>query len=107
MSAPEGLIGRPQLTRRARSGAPTKPLLYGNIIHELLQAALQTRDFSAKSLRAALDEIINRPAMQLDVWAADIGLEELRAEVWEKVQMGVVAFGEKWVAGEPRVGETA
>ncbi len=45
--------------------------------------------------------------MQLDVWAADIGLEELRAEVWEKVQMGVVAFGEKWVAGEPRVGETA
>jgi hypothetical protein len=78
--------------------------LYGNIIHELLQSALSTRTFDTKSLKASLDELINRPAMQMDIWAADIGMEELRGEVWEKVQMAVQGFGQKWVGITPKVG---
>jgi hypothetical protein len=91
---------------RQNSSPRSKPLLYGNIIHELLQSALLTKQFDAKSLKASLDEVINRPGMQMDVWGADVGLEELREEVWEKVMLAVGGFGRKWVGPQPQVSKT-
>lgn len=81
----------------------SKPLLYGNILHELLQTTLQTREFSAQSLKACLDALLRKPGFQLDIWSCDLGIEEVRAEVWEKAMQSLVTFGDKWVGPEPKV----
>lgn len=81
----------------------SKPLLYGNILHELLQETLQTREFSAQSIKACLDAILRKPSFQLDIWSCDLGIEEVRAEVWEKAMQSLVTFGDKWVGSDPKV----
>lgn len=82
--------------------ATTKPLLYGNILHELLQDALQTKDFSQFALRKKLDQLLRRPDMQLDMWAAELGFEDVKAEVWEKAGLAILQFGGKWVGPAPK-----
>lgn len=81
----------------------SKPLLYGNILHELLQETLQTREFSAQSIKACLDALLRKPSFQLDIWSCDLGIEEVRAEVWEKAMQSLVTFGDMWVGPEPKV----
>jgi hypothetical protein len=83
--------------------ASSKPLLYGNILHELLQTTLQTREFSAQALKACLDALLRKPGFQLDIWSCDLGIEEVRAEVWEKALQSLVTFGDKWVGEVPKV----
>jgi hypothetical protein len=89
---------------RAYSNASSKPLLYGNILHELLQTTLQTREFSAPALKACLDSLLQKPGFQLDIGSCGLGVEEVRGEVWEKAMQSLVGFGEKWVGAKPDVG---
>jgi DNA replication ATP-dependent helicase Dna2 len=83
------------------SNATTKPLLYGNVLHELLQECLQTQDFDPASMKRILEQILLRPQMQLDMWAAELSMEDVRVEVWEKVDTGLLNFGERWVGQDP------
>lgn len=39
--------------------------------------------------------------MQLDMWAAELSMEDVRVEVWEKVNTGLLNFGERWVGQDP------
>lgn len=87
------------MTRRAS----TKPLLYGNILHELLQTTLQTREFSLEAIKACLDSILRKPGFQLDMWSCELGVEEVRGEVWEKALQSLVSFGDKWTGPAPKV----
>lgn len=83
------------------SNATTKPLLYGNVLHELLQECLQTQDFDPANMKRILEQILLRPQMQLDMWAAELSMEDVRVEVWEKVDTGLLNFGERWVGQHP------
>jgi hypothetical protein len=75
--------------------------LYGNILHELLQEALRTREFDHVALKKMLEQILQRPQMQLDMWAAELGMEEVRLEVWEKATAGLLGFGQRWIGPLP------
>lgn len=96
---------RPLISGLIRGGSPvpTKPLLYGNILHELLQAALSLRSFGTSSLKKHLDEILLQPRMQMDIWAAGLGMQDVREEVWMKAEQAIVGFGTKWVGAHPKV----
>lgn len=83
------------------SNATTKPLLYGNILHEVLQECLQTQDFDPTSMKRILEQILQRPQMQLDMWAAELSVEDVRVEVWEKIGTGLLNFGPRWVGKDP------
>ena len=83
------------------SNATTKPLLYGNILHELLQECLQTQEFDPASMKRILEHILQRPQMQLDMWAAELSVEDVRVEVWEKISTGLLNFGPRWVGRDP------
>lgn len=96
---------RPLISGLVRGGspAPTKPLLYGNILHELLQTSLSQRTFEASELKKHLDEVLGQPRMMLDIWAAGLGMEEVRGEVWEKASLAILGFGSKWIGKEAQV----
>jgi DNA replication ATP-dependent helicase Dna2 len=86
------------------SGPATKPILYGNIQHTLLQSALTERRFSADDTRRRLDEELKKEPVKLDIWGAGMGIEDVRAEIGQKAEMGFQAFGDKWVGAVPKVG---
>jgi DNA replication ATP-dependent helicase Dna2 len=71
-------------------------------LHELLQASLRSKEFDIFALKSTLDLVLHRPQMQLDMWAAELGIEDVRAEVWEKASTGLFGFGEKWVGARPK-----
>jgi DNA replication ATP-dependent helicase Dna2 len=48
-----------------------------------------------------LEQILQRPQMQLDMWAAELGMEEVRLEVWEKATAGLLGFGQRWIGPTP------
>ncbi|KAJ9114076.1 hypothetical protein QFC22_005896 [Naganishia vaughanmartiniae] len=89
------------LVKGGGGNASSKPLLYGNILHELLQETFQTRRFSAQDMKSCLDTLLRKPGYQLDIWSCDLGVEEVRAEVWEKALQSLVTFGNKWVGEKP------
>jgi DNA replication ATP-dependent helicase Dna2 len=94
-------LTRPPPRLFACSNATTKPLLYGNILHELLQEALCVQEFDHVALKKMLEKILRRPQIQLDLWAADLGMEEVRFEVWEKASAGLLGFGQRWIGARP------
>jgi DNA replication ATP-dependent helicase Dna2 len=85
------------------SGPATKPILYGNIQHTLLQSALTDRAFSADDTRRRLDEELKKESTKLDIWGAGMGIEDVRAEIGQKAEVGFQAFGDKWVGSLPKV----
>lgn len=85
------------------SGPASKPILYGNIGHTLLQTALGERDFSADSTRRVLDTELQKESIKLDIWGAGLGIEDVRADVAAQAEVGFQAFGDKWVAERPKV----
>jgi DNA replication ATP-dependent helicase Dna2 len=82
---------------------PTKPLLYGNLIHTLLQGALQDRDFSAKATSARLEQELKKETIKMDIWWAGLGIEEVREEVGAKAREEFQTFAERWVGEKPNV----
>jgi DNA replication ATP-dependent helicase Dna2 len=85
------------------SGPATKPILYGNIQHTLLQSALSEKTFSGEETRRRLDEELKKEGTKLDIWGAGMGIEDVRAEVGAKAEMGFQAFGDKWIGALPTV----
>jgi DNA replication ATP-dependent helicase Dna2 len=84
---------------------PTKPLLYGNLIHTLLQGALQDHDFSARATSARLEEELKKETTKMDIWWAGLGIEEVREEVGARACAEFETFAERWVGAEPSVSE--
>lgn len=84
-------------------GPLSKPMLYGNMLHGLLQSALQEQDFETGSTRRRLDEELGKEAIRIDLWGADLGVEDVRLEVGSKAGQGFETFGRKWVGANVTV----
>lgn len=82
------------------SGPATKPILYGNMGHTLLQAALSEQDFSVDATRKRLDDELQKETIKLDIWGAGMGIEDVRVEVGAQAEVGFQAFGDKWVGAQ-------
>jgi len=87
-------------------GPGSKAMLYGTILHGLLQEALSEQDFAVDSTRRRLDNDLKREERRLDMWGAGLGLEDVRLEVGAKAGKGFETFAQKWVGAKVKVNST-
>lgn len=78
-------------------------MLYGNILHELLQGALSEQNFDIDATRRRLADSLKKEDKRLDLWGAGLGEEDVKVEVGEKAGRGFEVFGQKWVGAFPKV----
>jgi DNA replication ATP-dependent helicase Dna2 len=84
-------------------GPASKPMLYGNILHGLLQGALQEQNFGIDETRRRLNDELRKESIKLDVWGTGLGLDDVRQEVGGKAGLGFEKFGQKWIGSTPKV----
>ena len=95
---------RPILQSMVRqSGPASKSMLYGTILHGLLQRALSEQTFDLDSTRLRLDEDLSKEDRKLEMWGAKLGFEDVKLEVGEKARIGFETFGRKWIGSTPMV----
>ena len=95
---------KPLLQALIKPSAPSsKSMLYGTILHELLQGALGEQNFESDETRRRLDRELKKEARKLEIWGAGLGVEDVGLEVGAKAGKGFEIFGDKWVAGAPKV----
>ena len=85
-------------------GPANKAMLYGNLLHGLLQRALMEQGFDAADTRTRLDEELKKESTRMDIWSADLGVEDVRLEIGLRSEAGFESFGKKWACDEPKVG---
>jgi DNA replication ATP-dependent helicase Dna2 len=78
-------------------------MLYGNILHGLLQGALQEQNFGIDETRRRLNDELRKESIKLDVWGTGLGLDDVRQEVGGKAGLGFEKFGQKWIGSTPKV----
>ncbi|WVQ81912.1 hypothetical protein IAT38_004039 [Cryptococcus sp. DSM 104549] len=83
-------------------GPPSKPVMYGNLLHSLLQGALAEQDFDAGGTFRRLDGELKKEERRLEIWSTGMGVLDVREEVGMKAGKGFESFGGKWVGEEPR-----
>ncbi|OWZ43190.1 DNA replication ATP-dependent helicase Dna2 [Cryptococcus neoformans C23] len=83
-------------------GPPTKPLLYGTLLHSLLQGALLQQDFDAGGTFRRLDAELKKDEIKLDIWSTDMGILDVREEVGVKAGRGFEVFGERYITKDPK-----
>lgn len=85
------------------SGPGSKAMLYGNILHGLLQEAMSQQDFDIDSTRRRLDNDLKKEERRLEVWGAGLAVEDVRLEVGAKAGQGFETFARKWVGAKVEV----
>lgn len=85
------------------AGPGSKAMLYGTILHGLLQGALSEQNFSIEETRRRLDDDLRKEERRLEVWGTGLGVEDVRVDVGTKAGQGFETFGSKWVGATPRV----
>jgi len=78
-------------------------MLYGTILHGLLQGALSDQDFAEDKTTRRLEEDLAKEERKLEIWGTGLGMDDVRLEVGEKAGQGFQTFGNKWVGPSPRV----
>ncbi|WRT68360.1 uncharacterized protein IL334_005336 [Kwoniella shivajii] len=84
------------------SGPPTKPVLYGNLLHGLLQGALVEQSFDADSTFSRLDGELKKEERRMEIWSTGMGTMDIREEVGMRAGRGFEVFGQKWVGENPK-----
>lgn len=84
-------------------GPPTKPLLYGTLLHSLLQGALLQQDFDAGGTFRRLDAELKKDEIKLEIWSTGMGILDVREEVGMKAGRGFEVFGERYITKDPKV----
>ncbi|KAK4689519.1 DNA replication ATP-dependent helicase/nuclease Dna2, partial [Tremellales sp. Uapishka_1] len=82
-------------------GPPNKPILYGNILHGLLQGAMMEQSFGEKETYARLGQELKKEDMRLQIWGAGMETGDVREEAGAKAGKGFETFGDKWVKETP------
>lgn len=85
------------------SGPQSKNVVYGNLLHGLLQSALQEQDFSPDATQTRLEALLKREDTRLDIWGAGLNVNDVAEELGRRARSGFATFGEKWVNGKPDV----
>lgn len=85
------------------SGPQSKAVVYGNLLHGLLQSALQEQDFTPESTEARLEGMLKREDVRLDVWGAGLNVRDVKEEMGDRAREGFKTFRDKWVGERPGV----
>ena len=95
---------RPLLQALVKPPSPSsKPVIFGNILHNLLQGALSESDFSFDATRRRVEQDLQKEERKLEIWGSSLGLEDVRVEVMQRAGKSFQSFGEKWIGADPSV----
>ncbi|OCF42705.1 DNA replication ATP-dependent helicase Dna2 [Kwoniella heveanensis CBS 569] len=83
------------------SGPPSKAMLYGTLLHSLLQGALLEQSFDADSTFERIDKELKREQTKMEVWSTGMGTMDVCEEIGLKSGRSFEVFGQKWVGEKP------
>ena len=84
-------------------GPASKAMLYGTILHSLLQRALLNQAFSEGDTIKSLKEDLAQEERRLEVWASGLTLDSVEADLAERVGKSFERFENKWIGPAPKV----
>jgi DNA replication ATP-dependent helicase Dna2 len=82
-------------------GAGTKAMLYGTVLHSLLQGSLSEQSFDAASTQRRVEAELAREECRLDVWGAGLNPEDVTEDLAPKATEAFATFGQRWVKPAP------
>ena len=92
---------KPLLSALLRSSADATPaLVWGNMLHEVMQACLAAGEWSSGFLEDRIEQVV-RDGL-LDLVRIDVGIEAARVELRMRAQ-GLSKFSERFIGEEPKV----
>ena len=92
---------RPRLSQLMRSQSDfTRALVWGSILHEIMQRCLSTQRWDAESIEEFVDECIRKDLTKLV--QIDAGVEEAKVEI-NKRAIGLKTFGKNFLGEVPKV----
>lgn len=95
---------RPLLQSLARlPEPPSKAMLFGNLLHSLLQGSLLEQSFDPASTAKRVENELSRDDQRLQVWGAGLDVASVIEDIGPKAQDAFAAFGRKWVGPVPKV----
>ena len=77
-------------------------MLYGTILHGLLQGALSEQDFTEDKTTLRLEADLSKEERKLEIWGSGLNLDDVKLEVADKAAKGFEVFGNKWVGPVPK-----
>lgn len=96
---------RPLLNQLVRLPEPlSKPIIYGNILHGLLQESLSERSFDAASTRRRVGTDLAKDERRLEVWGAGLDPGAVANDLGRNAEDAFASFGRRWIGSEPKVG---
>lgn len=95
---------RPLLQNLARlPEPPSKAMLYGNVLHSLLQGSLLEQSFDPESTRKRVASELSKDDQRLQVWGAGLNEASVTEDLGKSAEEAFTAFGRKWVGPDPKV----
>lgn len=92
---------KPLLSNLVRSSSDTTPaLVWGNMLHEVMQASLGEGRWEPAWIDAKIDEVISKGLSELI--KIDIAIEQAKREVSARAK-GLVAFADRYISDLPKV----
>lgn len=89
---------RPLLQNLARlPEPPSKAMLYGIILHALLQGSLLEQSFDPESTAKRVASELAKDDQRLQVWGAGLDVAGVTEDLGGSAQEAFAAFGKKWV----------
>lgn len=84
----------------------TPSMLYGTLLHGLLQRALLEQSFDPLATDMRLSEELKKETVKLDVWAVDSSEDVVRLDIGGKGGTAFETFAKKWIGAAPTVSDT-
>lgn len=80
---------------------PSKSMLYGTILHSLLQGSLSEQSFDRASTARRVADELARDESRLAVWGAGLDAVTVADELGPKAEDAFACFGHKWIGPSP------
>jgi DNA replication ATP-dependent helicase Dna2 len=93
---------KPILNQRVKLPEPvTKSMLYGIVLHSLLQGSLAEQSFDPESTARRIAAELSLEDRRLEVWGAGFSPDDMETELGAQAEDAFATFGRRWVGPEP------
>lgn len=80
----------------------SKPMLYGTVLHSLLQGSLSEQTFDPASTARRVAAELASEERRLEVWGAGFSPDDMIEDLGPKAQDAFSTFGNNWIGPEPK-----
>jgi DNA replication ATP-dependent helicase Dna2 len=81
----------------------SKPIVYGTILHGLLQESLREGTFDSGATRRRVAADLAKDDRRLEVWGAGLDPSAVAEDLGRRAEDAFASFGRRWVGATPKV----